>query len=64
MDSRKYVKYLLKVIYLHSVHPPPPPGFGGWFESPTKFSKKGDLTGSQFLEGGCWKRGGEFFQQR
>ena len=58
---KEYVKYLLKVIYLHSV---PPPGFCWWFESPTKFSKKGDLTGSQFLEGGCWKRGGEFFQQR
>ena len=25
--------------------------------------KKGCLTGSQFLEGGCRKRGGDFFQQ-
>ena len=33
----------------------------------TKFSKKegggeGGLTGSQFLEGGCWERGGDFFR--
>ena len=21
------------------------------------------MTGSQFLEGGCWKRGGDFFEQ-
>ena len=31
-------------------------------ESPTKFSKRGSLTGSQFLEvgrgRGCWGRGG------
>ena len=30
-------------------------------EPPTKFSKKsggGGFTGSQFLEGGCWERGG------
>ena len=28
-------------------------GVGG--EPPTKFSKRGSLTGSQFLEGGCWE---------
>ena len=27
-----------------------------------KFSKKEGLTGSQFLEVGCWERGGDFFQ--
>ena len=32
------------------------------FEPPTKFSKKRGLTGSQFLDGGCWERGGDFFQ--
>ena len=26
--------------------------------------KKGDLTGLQFLEGGCWEKGGDFFQRR
>ena len=32
-------------------------------ESPTKFSKEeGGLIGSQFLQGGCWDRGGDFFQ--
>ena len=28
---------------------------GGGGEPPTKFSKRGSLTGSQFLEGGCWE---------
>ena len=38
---------------------------GGWGggEPPTKFSKRGGLTGSQLLERGCWERGGEFFQR-
>ena len=35
-------------------------GRGG--EPPTKFSKKGGLTGPQLLEGGCWEREGAFFQ--
>ena len=34
------------MIYLHRVHPT----FCWGIESPTKFSKKGDLTGFQFLE--------------
>ena len=41
-------------------------GWGG-VESPTKFSKKvvfpNFLTGSEFLEGGCWKRGVTFFSR-
>ena len=33
----------------------------GGVEPPTKFSKRGGrLTG--LLEGGCWERGGDFFQ--
>ena len=39
------------------------PPFGWGVESPTKFSKKGGLTGSQFLEGGCWKKGVSFFRR-
>ena len=31
-------------------------------EPPTNFSKRGDLTGPQLLEGGCWEIGGGFFQ--
>ena len=32
-------------------------------EPPTKFSKRGCLTGPQLLEGRCWRRGrGDFFQ--
>ena len=49
------------------VHPPLlllSVGEGGAVESPTKFSKRGrGLTGTQFLEGGCWERGVDFFQR-
>ena len=38
-------------------------GGGGGVEPPTKFFKKGSVTGSQFLEGGCWERGGHIFQR-
>ena len=31
---------------------------GGEVEPPTNFSKRGHLTGSQFLERGCWETGG------
>ena len=44
----------------HSVHPPLSAGGGG--KPPTKFSKRGGLTGPTLLEGGCWERGGDFFQ--
>ena len=42
------------------VYPPPPlSAWGGGVEPPTKFSKMGGgLDRSQFLEGGCWERGG------
>ena len=35
---------------------------GGGIEPPTKFSKRGGLAGSQFLEWGCWEGGGDLFQ--
>ena len=41
---------------------PTPLSAGGGFEPPTKFPKGRGLTGPQFLEGGCWERGGDFFQ--
>ena len=44
---------------IHSVHSPEKGG--GQVEPPTNFQRKG-LTGPQLLEGGCWKRGGDFFQ--
>ena len=31
---------------------------GGGVEPPTKFSKRGVLTGTQILEGCCWEREG------
>ena len=37
----------------HSGHPP---FFAGEVEPPTRFSKRGGLTGPQLLEGGCWER--------
>ena len=46
---------------------PPPLLFAGeGVEPSTKFSKKGgggSLIGPQRLEGGCWERGGDFFQE-
>ena len=41
---------IISTHYTHSVHPPPPFGWG-WVEHPTKFSKTTGLTRSQFLEG-------------
>ena len=39
-------------------------GGKGGVEPPTKFSKKGGaLTGPQFSEEDCWKRGGNFFRK-
>ena len=48
----------------HSVHLPPQcrKGGGGGGEPPTKFSKKGGLTGPWLLEGVAGKEGGDFFQ--
>ena len=44
----------------------PPPsaegGGGGGGETPTKFSKRGSLVGSQLLEGVAGKEEGDFFQ--
>ena len=44
----------------HSVHPHLTFTFLG-VEAPTKFSTRGSLTGFQFLEEGCWERGGRLF---
>ena len=45
-----------KLLSSHSVHPPL--SDGGRFDPPTKFSKRGSLTGPQLLEGVCWERRG------
>ena len=37
-------------------------GGGRGVEPPTKFPKRGGLTGSQFLEGSCWEGGVTFFK--
>ena len=45
----------------HAIFPPPRPfswGRGGWWLSLLSSFEKRDLTGSQFLEGGCKGRGG------
>ena len=52
---------------IHSVHPPPPPPFlqeEGEVEPLTTFSKREGLTGSHFLQRGCWERGIDLFQGR
>ena len=60
MALKEYVKHFLKVIYWHSVHPPRHPlSAGGWVSY--QIFKKGDLTGSQLLEEGYWKKGGNCF---
>ena len=47
----------------HNVHPLPPCAQGGGgVEPPTKFSKRGGLTGSQLLQEGSWERGVTFFR--
>ena len=44
-------------------NPPPVSVEGkGRVEPPIKISKREDLTGSQFLEGGCWETGRDRFQ--
>ena len=50
------------IKFQHSVQPLPFLLRGG-VEPSTKFSKRGGLTVPQLLEGGCWKRGGDFFQE-
>ena len=57
--QRSMLNMFLKVIYLHSVHPRF--CWGVWVFY--RIFKKVGLTGSQFLEGGCQKRGGDFCQQ-
>ena len=48
----------------HSVHPPPPPTPFCSVEPPTKFSQRGGLRGSQFLERELLgKRGVTFFRR-
>ena len=57
MTSKKYVKHFLKVIYLHSVH-----SLSAGVLSLLPSFQKGDLTGSQFLEGVRSEKGGYLFQ--
>ena len=47
----------------HSVHPSPPfyKG-GGELSLQPNFQKGWGLTEPQLFEGGCWERGGDFFQ--
>ena len=59
--DKKEVFSFLGINVVHSVHPLPlSAGTGGW-ASYQVFEKGGGLTGSQFWEGGCWERGGDFF---
>ena len=56
---------LQKHLAVHIVLPPLPPPFlsagrGGW--TSYQIFKRGSLTEPQLWEGGCWKRGGNFFR--
>ena len=53
--------YLYLYLRVYIVHPPPLSAGRGRVEPPTKFSKRGGLTGTQLLEGCYWERRGEFF---
>ena len=61
-----YVIFMFRSVYIVRTPPsllPPPFLFAGrgreaGFEPPTKFSKRGGLKEFQFLERGCWERGG------
>ena len=50
------LRFFLKVIYLHSMHPLSPESLSLL----PNFQKRG-LAGSQFLKGGCWKKGSDIF---
>ena len=50
------------VFHVCRVHPPAHPPFCQGIVPPTKFPKKGGLTGSQFLEGFAGKEGVTFFR--
>ena len=41
----------------------PPLSAAGEVEPPTKFSKRGGLTGPQSLERGWWGKGGDFIRR-
>ena len=60
-------KYYFERYFFHHwaiVGIPPPPFLQRRVEPPTKFSKRwGGLTGPQILDGDCWERGGDFFQE-
>ena len=58
--TENFHSFLPKMNQQQSVHPLSA-GRGG-VEPPTKFSKRGGLTGPQLLEGGCWEKGGDLFQ--
>ena len=45
----------------YSVHPLLSVGGWGRAQPPTKFSRRGSLTGSQILKGYCWERGDNSF---
>ena len=47
---------------LHSVHLPLLSAGGGRLSLQPNLKKGRGLTGPQLLEGGCWGRGGDFFQ--
>ena len=56
---RSGIGFVFNGKYKHSVHPPP---FCWGVEPPTKFSKRGGLTGPQLWEGVAGKEEVTFFR--
>ena len=67
-DYKDHTESLLNMLYKIVIvcNPPPPFCWGkrGGFNLLPNFRKGEDLTGPQFLEGGCLERGVDFFQGR
>ena len=55
-------KVVFQYLIIDNIGCTPLSAGGGRYEPPTRFSERGGLTGSKFLEVGCWERGGDFFR--
>ena len=55
-------KVVFQYLIIDNIGCTPLSAGGGRYEPPTRFSERGGLTGSKFLEVGRWERGGDFFR--
>ena len=59
MNFTTFYKFQLSHDYMHSGHSP----FCWVVEPPTQFFKREHLTEPRFLEGCCWERWGDLFEE-